>query len=254
VTTRGPHGMIPTFCIVPVKNQWHLTRGLLDCLHGDAILTDMLVLNDGSTDGTTNHIRRTQREQVYWKARLHQTDRTGHTIYEAWNRGFERARAMAGRVRGGQGTQRPFDILVTNNDIVLPRHALLNLKVALRAAPDRWIAYPDCDAPWSDAPILHGTERETHGVYGDGGMFGACFMVKGEAIPWPTLITDTSYEWWWGDNHLAECVEQAGGRQMRVVGLPVQHVHEGTASVEEWTEQAKWRDRHRWHTRHTRNA
>ena len=65
------------------------------------------------------------------------------------------------------------------------------------------------------------------------------------------LITDPDYRWWYGDNHLAECIELAGGRQMRVVGLPIKHVNEGTAQHHDLYA-AKLQDRGRFVTRHQR--
>jgi len=93
-------------------------------------------------------------------------------------------------------------------------------------------------------------------VLSDGGMFGACFMLAGHRIPWRPLVTDLTYEWWYGDNHLAEEIEQHGGKQYRVEGLPVQHVNEGTASTLDPSilYGMKYRDRHRWINRYERNT
>lgn len=241
------------FVIVPVRNQWALTQTLLSCLKGDERIRDVLILNDASDDGTPNRLRALQRHVPYWQERLHQTDRVGTTIYEAWNRGFDRARKLA---RG-----KPFKVLVTNNDIVLHAQSCAVMARMLDREPTFWCVYPDYHQAWapeSERPLVYGAQ-ETQGVFGDGGMFGACFMLAGDRLRWTwngvePLITDLAYEWWWGDNHLAETIEQHGGVQARLLGLPVLHVNEGTASSEPWTEQAKWRDRHRWLTRHSRIA
>lgn len=244
--------MTPTFVVIPVKNQWELTRNLLACLNREPCVDDVLILNDGSTDGTPNRIRQLQRTSAWWKDRIHQTDRTGSCIYEAWSRGFARARALAS---GGE-----FNALFLNNDVVLPHGTVGLLAAVLRSHPEAWVTYPDYDDAHSSmldyyssrpADALYNV-RETRGVLGDGGMFGPAFMLKGEAIPWDPLVTDASYRWWYGDNHLAECIEEEGGKQLRVVGLPIRHVNEGTAQHYPELYDVKLADRERWVSRHSR--
>jgi glycosyltransferase involved in cell wall biosynthesis len=229
--------------IVPVKNQWQHTSSLLNCLRQEPC--QVLVMDNGSTDDTTRCLRIVQRQNHYWQGRLHWTTKRQLSVYELWNYGFQWARTQRDEAR--------WYVLITNNDILLPPGALSAMRAALEPL-DNWIAYPDYDAPWSPQRVPGGDWRETRGVLSDGGMFGACFMVAGHRIPWRPLITDTTYEWWYGDNHLAEEVEQHGGKQIRVVGLPVQHVNEATASLMQPTELygMKFRDRQRWITRYNR--
>lgn len=235
--------MIPV--VVPVKNEWHLTARLLDSLKDQNCR--VLIIDNGSTDQTAREVRRLQHTHHGWTRRLHRTSRPGWSVYQMWNHGFEWARLVPHR-RG------PWHVLMTNNDIILPPDALGALVYALGVNLDAWVSYPDYDAPWTSPQSY--SVRETRGVLGDGGMLGACFMLAGHRIPWRPLITDLTYEWWYGDNHLAEEIEQHGGKQVRVVGLPVQHVNEGTASKldpgELW--RMKYRDRQRWLNRYERQA
>lgn len=230
--------------IVPVKNQWEHTARLLNCLRAEPCR--VLVVDNGSTDSTLGCLRIVQRGN-YWHGRLSWTSMPTATVYQMWNRGFDWAR------KGNRSAA--WHVLVTNNDIVLPRGALVAMQACLASSLDNWIAYPDYDADWRDdvrdAPLGH---RETRGVLSDSGMFGACFMLAGHRIPWRPLVTDLTYEWWYGDNHLAEEVEQHGGKQIRVVGLPVQHVNEATASTlpPGVLYAMKFRDRQRWITRYER--
>lgn len=255
------------FVIVPVRNEWERTRALLHSLGQDAdLIDDVLVMNHGSTDATVSQLRSWQRVQHY--ASYYPLGRKIHvkhfthdqTIYEMWNAGFARARRIA--------AGRPFSVLVTNNDIQLLRGSLWLLQEALNSHPAAFVSYPDYDAPWSShgeyLPARLGEVRETRGVLSDGGMSGSCFMLAGDRLHWAQvsngghkpsgkLITDLAYQWWFGDNHLAECIELAGGKQLRVVGLPVKHANEGTAqhyADELWPK--KYQDRQRWLTRHAR--
>jgi glycosyltransferase involved in cell wall biosynthesis len=231
--------------VVPVKNQWQHTAALLGCLRGEPCR--VLVIDNGSTDSTLNRVRSLQRYRE-WEGRLQFTSRPDGSIYSMWNLGFKWA--LQKRTRGEAF------ILITNNDIVLPPGALSALAEPLRRLPDAWVAYPDYDAPWTPERTPGGNWRETRGVLSDGGMFGACFMLAGHRIPWRPLVTDLSYEWWYGDNHLAEEIEQHGGEQIRVEGVPVLHENEGTASTLDPSilYGMKYRDRHRWITRYERQT
>jgi hypothetical protein len=227
--------------LVPVKNQWHHTRALLDCLAGEPCR--MLVLDNGSTDETEHGLRLAQHGA--WRGRLSFTRKPDLSIYQLWNVGFK-------RIAAEQGWRDAWHVLVTNNDILLPPGALDAMRRPLDTHPAAWVSYPDYDAPQTSTPS--GAYRETRGVLSDGGMFGACFLLAGHKIPWRPLVTDTTYEWWYGDNHLAEEIEQHGGKQIRVEGLPVQHVNEGTASLMHESDLwgMKYRDYHRWTTRYSR--
>lgn len=230
--------------VVPVKNEWDLTERLLVCLEPQPCR--VLIIDNGSHDQTARRVSQLQR--ALWRGRLHRTDRPGWSIYQMWNHGFDWARRQ-------RRTGAAWHVLLTNNDIQLPPGALSALKAPLENDLDAWASYPDYDAPW-DAWRGHTAWQPTSGAFSDGGLFGACFMLAGHRFPWLPLVTDLTYEWWYGDNHLAEEIEQHGGKQIRVVGLPVKHVNEGTARRldpgELW--RMKYRDRQRWLQRYERTT
>lgn len=224
-----------TFVICPVRDRPELTKAFLaNMLECRSDWSRVLVLDNGSQEPTrallASHDRR----------KIERVDTAGLTIYEQWNVGFERCRVLSRRAR--------FNVLVTNNDVELPPSAVAELSRALAADPERVCAYPDYDWPMGHGAKVRGY-RETTGVLGDGGMLGACFMLAGERCGWAAdegLVTDTGYGWWFGDNHLARTIEQAGGKQVRVVGLPLHHVNEGTARHHPELDAQKRRDRARW--------
>lgn len=250
------------YVVCPVRDKWELTRAMLASLDPGEV-TDALILDNGSIDETAQRIRQWQgsargRMASYYPlgAKLHRKLATDRSIYEMWNTGFARARKLAGHTLPSMtnpGRYEPFYVLITNNDILLPTGALRALRLALEGDPAAAVAYPDYDAPWQpDASTIRACTRATRGVLSEGGMFGACFMLAGHLITWEHLVTDTGYLWWYGDNHLAEMIEQAGWRQLRCVGVPVQHANEATASDYPHLDAFKWHDRQRWITRYNR--
>ncbi len=242
--------MTRTFVIVPVRDQWSLTQAMLRSIHGDETASDVMILDNGSTDQTAKAVRSFQHRSDYWRGRLKRAFLPDLSIYQLWDYGFDRARRLA---KG-----KPFNVLLLNNDVELYPDTIGVLAHHLRIDehrqnqdPSVWVTYPDVDADWPPAALTRYHLRETRGVFGDGGMFGPCFMLRGEAVYWTPLVTDPAYAWWYGDNHLAECIELAGGRQMRIVGLPIKHINEGTAQHHDLYA-AKLHDRGRFITRHQR--
>lgn len=243
-----------TFVICPVLNEWALTRRMLLSLN-HAEVDRVLILDNGSTDITATAIRSWQHTNYQGIGRkLTRTAKPGASIYEMWNHGFDWARRESGiDQRNRWNPVHSFYVLVTNNDIELSPFAIPALRKPLQEQNDAWATYPDYDAPWGIYSKDHAWS-ETSGVLSSGGLFGACFMLAGHRIPWRSLITDASYEHWYGDDHLAECIEQEGGKQLRVLGLPVQHVNEATARHYPELYNVKLRDRGMWITREQRGT
>lgn len=232
--------MIPTYVVCPVRNHLEdLTRPFMEMMSEQAGVTDLCMIDNGSTDGTLRWLR--ERKQYRW-SELHVYYKPGRTIYEMWSFGFARARRLA--------SGEPFNFLLLNNDVTLANDSVRQMDHWLRSDFSFWAVYPDYDAAW--CPTDRGQSlRETYGVFGGGGLFGPAFMLAGERIYWTPLITDPELVHWYGDDHLAECIELAGGRQGRIVGLPILHVNEGTArDYDLWNQ--KLHDRGRWITRHQR--
>lgn len=241
------------FVICPMRDEWEHTRSLIWSLDAQTQrVHDALIIDNGSLEPIRSYIRGmkgfacTEHGEILeprrrLRAYLHYTSRPDDSIYEMWNHGFSRARRLV-------GGRRPWQILVTNNDIRLPPEAVFEMHKALVDHPDAMVAYPDCHARWVH-PVRVTGYSVTRGVWGEGGMTGACFMLAGDRVPWSPLVTDLSYEWWWGDNHLAECIEQEGGIQVCCIGLPMAHVNEATARHHPELQAVKLRDRGHWQTR-----
>ncbi len=226
-----------TFVVCPVRDQPELSAAFLaNTAAADLKPAPRVTILDNGSAAPTRAILAKQD-----KRRVETVNTAGLTIYEQWNLGFERCRRAA---RG-----RPFNVLITNNDVELPASAIRELAAALETRPDAGVSYPDHDWPMQHGAKVRGY-RVTSGVLGDGGMIGACFMLAGDRLAWVTpeagLVTDTGYVWWFGDNHLAQTISDAGLVQLRCVGLPLHHVNEATARHYPELERQKARDRQRW--------
>lgn len=215
--------------IVPVRDQPKLTERFLVCMRGQAF-DEILVLDNGCKRATSKILA----DAADADARLSIIEARGLGIYEMWNLGFSIA----------EQHEQPVSILVSNNDVELPPGALDRLDAALRSDEELWAVYPDYDARWTNTPRTHGMRRG-RGVARDGGLYGPCFLVAADRLPWRPLIS-SPYEWWFGDNHLARQIEEEGGRHARLVGLPVLHANEGTARHHPETIAMRNRDRKRW--------
>lgn len=229
-----------TFVVIPVRGQWHLTERCLASLAIEPV-HDVLVLDNASEDDTRARIR--ELSSTTWR-KLHVKHSNDRSIYESWNEGFARAR----RLSKGE----PFNALMLNNDVRLETGSVQAMSNMLTAHPQVWVSYPDYTRrAWP----TRGASREGlggQGVAHQGGLYGPCFMLAGERIPWEPLITDPAYEHWYGDDHLAECILEEGGVQGRVLGLSVEHLNQGTARHHPELHAVKLADHQAWLIRHTR--
>lgn len=167
------------------------------------------ILDNGSIDGTPDYLKDLPSQFAV-------TNAPHMTIYEMWQWGREAARFSD-------------HILFLNNDVTLHPQTILDLNKALGSEDNIWIAYPDYNAhPFHKESRRFCNYRTTRGTYRHGGMSGYCFMIKTKKIDWTPLV-DPRFIWWGGDDDIAFEVESRGGKQVRVVGLPIEHMNEGTA-------------------------
>lgn len=138
----------------------------------------------------------------------------GHAVYRMWNAGAEMARAL-----GASHTA------VLNDDAALPPGALPAMAQALDVHPEAGVVYPDVNAAWDEWVPLR--LEPTEGSWGPGGMTGFAFMFR-TADPLPAF--DEGYGWWYGDDAFEEAVRASGRQVCRLVGVPVRHAPNGSAS------------------------
>lgn len=136
-----------------------------------------------------------------------------HRIYRMWNVGTEQARSLGAT-----------EIAILNDDIGLLQGTLPLMAEALRADDSLGVVYPDINATWTlpRKPQIQPTE----GTWGAGGMTGFCFMFKAE----PHIPFDEGFHWWYGDDQYERNVREVGYTVARLVGVPIQHVANSSAS------------------------
>jgi len=225
-----------TVAIVPVRDQPELTARFLEMMR-EQTLEALYVLDNGSSEPTLKilerEMQRSERVDVLYLPEL--------GIYELWNAGAQ----QADDVRAAEALE-GVNLLVCNNDVQLLPGSVELLADALRSRRDLWAVYPDDRWDWHHGISKRRGVKIGTGVARDGGLYGPCFMVALDRIPWRPLISDTSYEWWFGDNHLAREIEEKGGKHARALGVPVLHDNEGTARHHPETQKMRERDRRRW--------
>lgn len=198
-----------THIVIPVKNQMHLTQDIVEQLKEQNTWKKCWIFDNGSTDGTWHYLMDLyNNDSRFWPVMASEDG-----IYDMWDSGFTLARHDGAEF-----------ICIFNNDLKLFPNTIQELKSALVNNHSAWISYPDYNAN-QPSYIQY---RETSGTYRHGGMSGFCFMLRADKIDWMPLV-DPRFKWWGGDDDIAFEVEKRGGKQIRVIGLPVQHLNEGTA-------------------------
>lgn len=198
-----------TQIVIPVRDQLQYTESIVEQLKYMDGWDHCWIFDNGSGPDTQEYLSRLH----YKFPRFTAVPARYKTIYEMWDWGFTTARLSD-------------HVFFLNNDVTLYPDTIYQLNKALESSDDIWLAYPDYNA---DTPMLHTCNyRTTKGTYRHGGMSGYCFMIKTKKITWKPLI-DLDFKWWCGDDDLAFNIEEHGGRQVRVIGLPIEHVNEGTA-------------------------
>lgn len=199
-----------TDIIIPVRDQLELTQQIVQQLEHMTGWDHCWILDNGSVDDTWEWLTNEGLSSHFTPIST-----TEWTIYEMWDWGFDRSYHSDSD-----------NVLFLNNDVKLHPATITALNNALNSSDDIWIAYPDYNASSPYGQFCN--YRCTKGTYRHGGMSGFCFMLKTKKVDWSPLV-DPQFIWWGGDDDIAFNVEARGGRQVRVVGLPIEHMNEGTA-------------------------
>jgi len=199
-----------THIVIPVRDQLHLTRSIVEQLSLQSGWDKCWILDNGSEDDTWGYLSTLSGQD----GRYQPVTAIGAGIYEMWDEGF--------RLAVTQGAEA---VAILNNDLMLAPGTVDGLRNALLENRNAWISYPDYTNESPECPLSY---EVTKGTYRHGGMSGFCFMLRTECIDWSPLV-DPRFKWWGGDDDIAFEVEKRGGEQVRVVGLPVTHLMEGTA-------------------------
>jgi hypothetical protein len=198
-----------THIVIPVRDQVHITQSIVEQIQEQSGWQKLWIFDNGSVDNTWDYLMGVNSEDP----RVIPISAFDEGIYDMWDEGF--------RVARHDGADY---VAILNNDLTLFPNTFELLNQTLDNYSTVWIAYPDYNATVPSANSV----RVTSGTYRHGGMSGFCFMLRAAPIDWEPLV-DPRFKWWGGDDDIAFEVESRGGVQIRVVGLPVGHLHEGTA-------------------------
>lgn len=199
-----------THIVIPVRDQVHLTQAIVEQLKEQPGWDKCWIFDNGSEDNTWEYlISEYNKDHKFWPVMAR-----GSGIYDMWDQGYTLAKHEGANF-----------VAIFNNDIMLFDNTLVHLRNALMFGPtNAWISYPDYNA---EAPSTIGF-KETHGTRRHGGMSGFCFMLNAKFVNWTPLV-DPVFKWYGGDDDIAFTAEARGGKQIRVMGLPLEHITEGTA-------------------------
>jgi glycosyltransferase involved in cell wall biosynthesis len=198
-----------THIVIPVRDQIHITQGIVEQIQQQSGWEKLWIFDNGSVDNTWEYLMDVNSKDP----RICPINASGAGIYDMWDEGF--------RVARHDGADY---IAILNNDLTLYPTTFERLNEALDNYSTAWIVYPD----YNNTAACPTSVRVTSGTYRHGGMSGFIFMLRAGSIDWSPLV-DPRFIWWGGDDDIAFEVESRGGVQLRVMGLPVEHFHEGTA-------------------------
>lgn len=198
-----------THIVIPVRDQLHITQSIVEQIQQQSGWQKLWIFDNGSVDNTWDYLMGVNSEDP----RIVPINASGAGIYDMWDEGFRAARHDGADY-----------VAIFNNDLTLYSNTIEYLNEALDTHPNAWIAYPD----YNNAAPSSISYRVTAGTYRHGGMSGFCFMLRAAPINWDPLV-DPIFKWYGGDDDIAFEVEKRGALQIRVMGLPVEHLHEGTA-------------------------
>jgi hypothetical protein len=206
----------PTVVVIPVKNRLDLTKQLLTQLKEQGGYDEILVYDNGSTDGTMDYLASQNIATGY--------DASGANIYSLWNDGIKEAQ----RISGG-----PCNVAVLNNDLILGEDFLETMAEGLRSAP------PACIAVCGnyDGRKVNGKVQRVTSTFKDGGFGGFAFMVKGEMVGSQIPYFDEKYTWYFGDDDFVHNVERAGGYVGLCAGARVDHIGGGSQTSSNGTKE-----------------
>lgn len=216
---RAPRASAVTV-IIPVKDRLDLTRNVISDLMTQGGWTDVLIMDNGSSDP----------EMVEWLAAqdvatvLPMPDAG---IHEMWQEGMIEAR----RRHGGLA-----DLIFLNNDLRLGPNFCQRLIGEMRAAPGCVVASGCYDGrPGNGVVPVQGICANRYD--GSGGLAGFAFAMRAEwAASWKFL---PDARWWYGDTDLAMTIDSHPDVWQAIVcSALVQHVGGGsqTEHPEGWDE------------------
>lgn len=207
VHSRRPASSAVTV-VIPMKDRLELTKRLLGDLRGQGGYSEILIMDNGSTEPETRAWLESQQIADVF-------DATGLGIHEMWNFGLDEAF----RRHGGLA-----DVVLLNNDLRAGPRFLRRLVGGMRSTDASVVSGNYDGRPGVGVQPVRGI---CAGRYdGSGGLAGFAFAVRAEWAGRYRFPTECA--WYFGDNDLCASVEEAGGWYGVVLDALVEHVDGGS--------------------------
>lgn len=203
--------------VIPVKDKLHLTQSIVEQCWSDPDVVEVVVVDNGSTDGTAE-----------WLA---ETDSAfGITmpdagIHEMWNAGVTH---ILNTFRVHEATS----VAILNNDLALGDNCLSICDEALRHLPQLAAVCPNYDGRTGKPRSVVPTREICAGRYdGSGGLAGFAMIL---ARDWAErYLFPESLRWWYGDNDLVLSIAEAGRQCGIVIDATCEHL-DGGGQTGDW--------------------
>jgi GT2 family glycosyltransferase len=199
---------VPTYVVIPVKDNLALTSALVAQLRDQAGFEAIFVFDNGSSDETAAWLG----DQAH-RGDLIPVEARGMTLHEMWNAGVALSRAR----------DPVCNVAILNNDLRVGPDFLTRLGSAFRADPQLWAVSPNYDGrPIDGVQYVASTFKRR-------GLAGFAFMVRGEAFE--HIAFDEQFTWWYGDDDLVAQIYAHGHRAGVVGSVAVDHIGGGSQTV-----------------------
>jgi GT2 family glycosyltransferase len=210
----GFYDPVSVVAVIPVKDKLELTKHVVARLRADPGVSQIVVLDNGSTDGTAD-----------WLANqddLVTVDCPDFNIHEMWNVGIEAALA----------DPKVTAVAILNNDLELGPEAMSECAKALAVQPQFAAVCPNYDGRKVAPGAIIPTTEICAGRYdGTGGLAGFAMVLARDFAETYRFPEDCT--WWYGDNDL---VLTAGkeGRKIGIVGAATVEHLDGGGQTGDW--------------------
>jgi hypothetical protein len=204
---------LPTFAVIPVRGQHHLTDALIGQLLDQGDVDAIFVLDNGAEENPYHHTDPT----------VHVIPSAGLNIHQMWNRGIQTATTGAPRC----------NIAILNNDLAIGSGFLSGLAATLRSTSQCLAVSPNYDRrPGTGFFPVSGICANRYD--GTGGLAGFAFMIPGEMFAAGFPPFDETFEWWYGDNDFVLQIERFGGTYGIALDVTCAHLDGGSKTADSY--------------------
>lgn len=201
---------LPNTVVIPVKNNKHLTVALVNELQSQGGYAEIVVIDNGSTDGTAEVLEG-----------VTVLNGVGLGIHEMWNLGLEHLLQAYGPSQ---------NITFLNNDVAIGEQFLTRLGAALRLVDDLVVVCPNYDKRNMAYPLQE-VDQICAGKYdGTGGLAGFAMCIRGEFFADGYRFPE-QFKWWYGDNDLLLTIKAANKKAAIARDVSCEHLDGGSLTT-----------------------